>query len=463
MTESDWQLLLRQIRDGYVVPVLGWQLMADSDGGLNVQREAACRLLGRHEIPNASWPTLPLFRELNAAVSHLIGLGKNTQHLYADVSAIFEAISSDPAMLPKPVRQLAEITDFRLFVTMTCDTLLATALRKSRVVREIVHAPKVPSDEWEDLPTDWKSRHGNEASVLYLFGKARASPTYAIHDEDVLEYAHNVMARGSNVPVNYLKALQERSLLILGCGLPDWLGRFFLRLTNKDRLSEKKRHEWLVEAPRPLHPDDEWTSFLKRFSGDTEYLQLQPPSLFIDELHSRWLNERARANGSGATESNSKRQEVPYGVIFFVSYSRGTDGVRAQRLVDALRQLGCAESEVWFDVHAVEPGREFAKQIAGGIASCHYFLPLYSEATVTREEAYVFEEWRTAEERARRFNRRFIVPLVVDEAYKPERYKNDVVPWDKLDYGHAPDGIPNERTLALLKQLVRDARKAGRA
>ncbi|ALL69747.1 TIR domain/SIR2-like domain (plasmid) [Paraburkholderia caribensis MBA4] len=459
MTESDWKRLLRQIRGGYVVPVLGSQLMAGSNGAFSIQRQVADSLLDQHHVPIDERPPMPEFRELNAAVSYLIGLGKKAQPLYVDVSDIFEALVADPATLPKPVRQLAEITDFRLFVTMTCDTLLAAALRGSRPVREIVHAPKLPTDEWQDLPGNWSAEQGNQAWVLYMFGKARPAPIYAIHDEDVLEYAHNIMARGSNVPVNFLKALQDRSLLLLGCGLPDWLGRFFLRLTNKDRLSEKTRHEWLVEASRSSLPNDELTAFLRHFSEDTECLQLQSPVAFIDELHQRWMSEQGEQGPSPVKQPTPAR----HGAVFFVSYSRTTDAARAQRLVEALRQLGCAEGEIWFDLNAIEPGEAFSREIISGIDACRYFLPLLSQATVRREEAYVFREWRAAQDRALSLNRDFIVPLVVDDAYEPNQYAGSVVRFDTLHFGHAPGGVPNEATLGRLKQLLRDARNPIRA
>ena len=39
--------------------------------------------------------------------------------------------------IPEPIRQLAEIADFRLFVTLTPDDLLARSLRKRCAVNEI--------------------------------------------------------------------------------------------------------------------------------------------------------------------------------------------------------------------------------------------------------------------------------------------------------------------------------------
>lgn len=470
MTESDWRRLLRQIRGGYVVPVIGPQLLADANGQSTVQRTLAERLLDLHTVPAAERPVLRPFRELNAAVSHLLGSRTaKPQALYVDVADLVDELANDPQGLPRPLQQLAEISDLRLFVSMTCDGLMANALRTVRglhQVGEVVHAPKLPTNEWRDLPEQWSGQGSalgdDQAWVLYMFGRARPAPVYAIHDEDVLEYAHNLMARGGNVPVNFLRALQDRSLLMLGCGLPDWLGRFFLRLTNKDRLSEKTRHEWLVEAPRGARADDELASFLKYFSEDTECLELQSPTAFVDELHRRWMAEHQPAPVATAAAA-APAPEVPHGAVFFVSYSRVTDAPAAQNLVDALRGLGCGEGEIWFDRGAIEPGEDFAREIMGGVASCRYFLPLLSQAALQREEAFVFREWREARTREGGLNRAFVVPLVVDAAYDPARYAHAVVDWGHLHFGHAPGGMPDGATLHKLKQLLRDARNPARA
>ncbi|KQP22576.1 toll/interleukin-1 receptor domain-containing protein [Pseudorhodoferax sp. Leaf267] len=459
MTESDWKRLLRQIRGGYVVPVLGPQLLAGPDGASSIQRVVAERLLDLHDVPAAQRPVLQPFRELNAAVSCLLAGGRaKAQALYVDVADLHDEIARDAQLLPQPLRQLAAITDFRLFVSMTPDTLLANALGAQRAVGEVVHAPKLPTDEWRDLPENWSALPSSQAWVLYMLGRVRPAPVYAIHDEDVLEYAHNLMASGGNVPVNFLRALQDRSLLMLGCGLPDWLGRFFLRLTNKDRLSEKTRHEWLVEAPRTAEEHDELGNFLKSFSESTECLELQSPAAFVDELHTRWMAERQPVPARAVAAP-----EVPHGAVFFVSYSRATDAAAAQRLVASLRALGCAEAEVWFDRGAIEPGEDFAREIMGGIGSCRYFLPLLSQAALQREEAFVFREWRAAREREQGLNRSFVVPLVVDVAYEPARYGGGVVDWGHLHLGHAPGGMPDEAALKTLRQLLRDARNPARA
>jgi len=379
------------------------------------------------------------------------------QDLYTDVHEVIESIVTEVALDPPPaIQQIAEIADFRLLATTTPDDLLARCLRQRRAVDEVIHAPKLPTSEWHDLPADWSTRAGT-AHLLYLFGKSRGAPVFAIHDEDILEYAHNVIAHGSHVPVAFLGALQERSLLLIGCSFPDWLGRFFLRLANKSRLSEKAKREWLVEAPGADATG--LTTFLRAHTSDTELLSDMAPTEFVAELHRRWMAEAgARPNINGAMATDRRPA-----AMFFISYSRPSDLRSAQALYEALRELGVAEGEIWFDRLDIEPGEDFRQRIFEGIQGCSYFLPVLSLASQQRAEAFVFREWRAANERAAGMNRDFIVPLVVNADSDPSLYTaRPVLGWrDTLHFGHAPDGVPDEPTRRRLNELIRAARRLG--
>jgi hypothetical protein len=448
MNEGDWKRLLRQVRQGFVVPVVGPQLLVGADG-VPFQRKVAERLLAGYGVPADG---LTPFKEIHDAVSRLkLAEAASLQDLYTDVHDAIEAVqSAEPDAVPPALEQLAAIADFRLFVTMTTDDLLARALRRRTAVNEIIHAPKLPSSEFRDLPAEW-ARHAGDVHLLYLFGKSRAAPVFAIHDEDLLEYAHNVMARGSQVPGVFLGALQERSLLILGPSLPDWLGRFFLRLSNKTRLSEKTRREWLVE---PLANQENLAAFLRSYSADTELLPDVPPAGFVAELHARWSAAQPVGPGPGPPP------EAPRGTLFFVSYSRASDLAHAEALVQGLVALGVATHEIWFDRQAIEPGENFRHEILDGIRGCRYFVPLLSDATNRRDEAFVFREWREANERRKGMNREFIVPVVVDADFDPARYTAEPArEWRDLHFGFAPGGRPDAATLATLQRLVREARR----
>jgi hypothetical protein len=292
MEEAAWKRLLGQIRDGFVVPIVGCRLLVDADGKSCLQARVAKQVLAANG-QKLEDETLPPFRELNEAVTHLRQKGPGKlQDIYADVDEAIRGVTgADDFVVPTPIRQLAEITGFRLFVTLTLDDLLARSLRRRHAVNEIIHSPKLPTSERKDLPQDWSERRG-EVQLLYLLGKSRPAPMFAIHDEEVLEYAHNVIARGSQVPTVFIGELQQRNLLLIGCNFPDWLSRFFLRATRQSRLGSQAedRREWFVE---PLKPEESLTCFLQSYSKDTEILADSAPMDFVAELHRRWMADRA--------------------------------------------------------------------------------------------------------------------------------------------------------------------------
>lgn len=472
MKDKDWRRLLEQIRDGTVVPVVGSRLLVDAQGQPLSARVARFVIEGSDLDINPA--TLPPFRELNEIVSRLKAQRVDPitlQELYGDVDAALRKIGSEGLPIPTPLQQLAAITDFRLMVTVTCDDLLARALAAAgRGVKEVVHSPKLPTSEGADLPLDWQERAG-VVQLLYLFGKSRPTPLFAIHDEDVLEYAHNIIADGSHAPTAFLGALRDRSLLIVGCNFPDWLSRFVLRATRKGRLADPKGgREWLVEG---LGQEDPFVGFLGNYSPETEALTNVDPAQFIDELHQRWQAGRkaaAAANdkpagsaGSAATAAESLSSASPEGKMFFISYSRTTDLAHAQALREVLAgELSVGEHEIWFDEQTLEPGDVYTQSILDGIRSCRYFVPLVSRAATGREKAFVFREWDEATRQLPEMNRKYLLPLVIDADNHPETYRQpSVVAWRErhIDFGHAPDGRPDESTLNALRNLVRDARR----
>jgi len=457
MNEAAWNRLLALIQDGFVVPVVGCRLLVSDEGQHSLQAQIAERLLVLYDLKVD--PPLPAFRELNEAVTRLLLKDKDgpkLQDLYVDMHNVIRDVTAAPDFVtPLPIRHLAEIADFRLFVTLTPDNLLARSLRRRCAVNEIVHSPRLPTSEAKDLPRDWPQRSG-EVQLLYLFGKSRPAPMFAIHDEDILEYAHNVIAHGSNVPTVFLGELQQRNLLLIGCNFPEWLGRFFLRATRLQRFSEQiERHEWLIEQ---LPPNESLTCFLRSYGKDVEILSDISPVEFIAEMHRRWMATHA---GGSPTLPIPEEETVPRGTMFFISYSRKTDLPRAEALYQALLELGVSANEVWFDRQTIEPGQDFRQRILEGIQNCRYFLALLSEAANSREEAFVFREWQEANKREPGVNREFLVPVIVAPDYEPERYTARPVldgNWARLDFGHAPEGVPDARLAKKLRDLVRAAR-----
>lgn len=369
-----WNRLLKAIEEGQVVPIVGSQLLTWDGQNISqsLQQLVAKRVLEFNKF-DATSVTLTPHRELHEAVS-MLKPTVNLQDLYGDIADALDAVTKEQNFkLPGSIEKLAAISSFKLLVTLTPDTLLAQALRKRVAVNEIVHSPNLPTSEASDLAIDWLKKPG-EVNLLYLFGKAKSTPVFAIHDEDTLEYAHNLLSRGSNVPLRFIGELQQRGLLFIGSNFPDWLSRFLLRLTNQTRLADKKTRAWLVEDGNIR---EELALFLNGFSRETEIISELSPQAFIDELYSRWL---VRNSPTAASDSAKQNQAPdPLSVAFFISYSRATDLPAAEQLYQTMREQGLAENEIWFDRTAIEPGGDFQKLIFEGIHSCRYFLPLISD------------------------------------------------------------------------------------
>ena len=460
MNDRDWKKLLGRMREGNVVPVVGSRLLLDNDGSTSLYARVAHKVLAANRQDVGDKP-LPSFRELNAAVTRLKATlpPAKAQDLYADIDDALNELKAEGLAVPTPLKQLAQIGDFKLMVTLTPDDLLARALLdEKRAVNPVVHAPKLSTSEGTDIG-DWKLP-GSPVQLLYLFGKAAQTPLFAIHDEDVLEYAHNIIAHGSHAPDNFLGALRERDLLLIGCNFPDWLSRFVLRTTRKERLTKQGDNEpkqWLVER---LDKEDPFVGFLGAYSPYTEVLSDLDPVQFVAELHKRWQAQVPEATGGAvpAVESNGQ----PQSALFFISYSRG-DLASAQKLHQILLELGVRAHEIWFDQEELKPGDEYKQRIFEGIASCKHFLALVSRSTTERDEGFVFSEWEAATNRLPKLNRPaeqpFLIPVVVDAENKPDLFRKptSLVAWKdrNINFGHAPAGEPDKKMRDFLQGLLR--------
>src|SRR5215831_16096051 len=128
MNDSAWNRLFQKIQENNVVPIIGTRLLVDADGKTSLHSHVAKRLLEDcGKDPNV--PLTP-FRELSEAVG-ILRASVDEQDLYDMVNdAIRKAAPCDNKDIPKPIQQLADISGFRLFVTLTPDDLLARSLRK---------------------------------------------------------------------------------------------------------------------------------------------------------------------------------------------------------------------------------------------------------------------------------------------------------------------------------------------
>src|SRR5262249_51098774 len=157
-----------------------------------------------------------------------------------------------------PLRQLAGIDDFRLFVTTTSDEAMAQAIDDVRYegrarTEQVEYAPSgLPKDRLTDLS---ELETPERSAVLYLFGKAAVSPAFAAHDEATLQFLYGLQAGLGQTPKRFFSVIRGVNLLLIGCHFPDWLSRFLIRVAAPQRLSEQRGRKDFVIDPSSEEPD----------------------------------------------------------------------------------------------------------------------------------------------------------------------------------------------------------------
>jgi hypothetical protein len=448
--EEFWDDLLAFIEQGRVIPVVGAELLIIQDNSCRVPlyRAAADRLLKKFGIE-----ALPVEQYgLYEAVSRLAAAGRRVKDLYRPAHDILQKLVSNQNEVLQPLRELASISHFDLFVSTTPDDLLARALKSVRQVEvdEIEYAPKLPTARRRDIPEAPSSRY---AAVFYLFGKADVQPFFAIHDEDALEFPYMLQTGGG--PERMFSQMRSRNLLLIGCTFADWLSRFFIRLSNPDRLfsDQRTKKEYLVgeESAR----DRDLMVFLDRFSQDSRHYSTDAAA-FVSELCRRWRQR----NPSSETASATQKAESPSaGDTIFISYS-SDDLPAARSLFADLEKIG--GNVAWFDKSALKPGDNWERNILGAIQKCNLFLPLLSSNTEQRQEGYFRLEWDEAAERSRRIEgRKFIFPIVIDQDYTGNMSRYSLLPerFRAFQYSHAPRGEMSDGLRDEMKEQLRRLRR----
>jgi hypothetical protein len=153
---------------------------------------------------------------------------------------------------------------------LVCDHRIRSAARNRDTVRfggaaraqTIAYAP----NNVRDIEAGKRALTG--PTVYYLFGKLSASPSYAISDEDLLEFLYALQSE-SRRPENLFDELENNHLLIVGGNFSDWVARFFLRTAKGRRLSDPREVLEILADDRS-GKDPGLVAFLGNFSPRTK-------------------------------------------------------------------------------------------------------------------------------------------------------------------------------------------------
>ena len=441
LDEDGWEDLLNFIEEHRVIPIIGPEL-------LRIQTEAGPRLLydwiaerlaARLGVDTSG---LPQPYTINDVVCWHLACHGRREDTYARMRSVVRE-STFPT--PRPLLQLAEITDFDLFVTTTFDTYLEQALNDVRFngaqsTEVIAYAP----NRVADLTTELENLQ--RPVVYHLLGRVSTSPNYVISDEDLLEFVCALQSEHLT-PEKLFHELEHSHLLLIGSNFSNWLARLFLRMAKRHRLSDP-RDVGEVLADDHSGSDERLMTFLHQVSIRTRVYS--GAEQFVDELHRRWSGRR---NPGRVVQLNAAprrflppEREMPDNAVF-ISYAR-EDLAAVQKLKAGLDAAGV---KTWFDLERLEGGDDYDRKIQRNIARCSYFVPILSATTERRLEAYFRREWSYAIDRSRSFAEGavFILPVCIDgtdanAAQVPDKFRS--VHFTRLPDGEVSSEFANRLT-----------------
>ena len=449
LQEFFWDDILAFIEERKVIPIVGAELLRVPDeagGEVLLQGLLARKLAERLHLPADGCLGDDA---LNRVVCRHLERGGRREEVYPRIRSLLKELAP---RVPEPLRQLARIRDFSLFVTTTFDSLLEQALDEERHggaprTVSLTYAP----NRFQDVAPG--AQRAAVPTVFHMLGRISASPYFVITEEDTLEF-FTAMQSESKRPNVLFDELKSSHLLLIGNTFPDWLTRFFMRIAKSERLS-LQREELEIVADRRVREEPDLILFLRNFSYRTQVFDQGNATDFVCELARRHA-ERHPA-GAAPTGPASAMAEIKPGSVF-VSYAH-QDAPAGRLLRDALEGAGI---DVWFDERHLEGGDDFDRQIRRNIRGCSLFLPLVSANTQARHEGYFRLEWSLAAERAQQIAETipFILPIAIDpvprkEALVPERFLQ--VKWTPM-----PGGAPTPEFIDRTVRLVRDYRKRER-
>jgi hypothetical protein len=445
LDDDAWDDLLNFIEEKRVIPIIGPELLkVETDAGPRLLYDWIAEKLATRLGVDPS--QLPQPYTLNDVVCWFLSSRGRREEAYTRLRSILREANFAP---PLALRQLAQITDFDLYITTTFDPLLEQALNNERFhgaqsTEVIAYAP----NRVADLTVE---RDQSQRPVLYhLLGRLSASPTYVISDEDTLEFVCALQSEHLT-PEKLFHELEHNHLLLIGSNFSNWLARLFLRMAKRRRLSDP-RDVGEVLADSHTGKDNRLMSFLQQVSVRTRIYT--GAEQFVDELHRRWMTRRKPGDvipmsGSAPQRFLPPEREMPDNAIF-ISYAR-EDLPAVQRLKASLDTAGI---RTWFDLERLESGDDYDRKIQRNIARCSYFIPIVSAVTDRRLEGYFRREWSYAVDRARNIaeGALFILPVCIDDtnegnAHVPDKFKT-------VHFTRLPEGVVTPEFARRLQELL---------
>ena len=333
---------------------------------------------------------LPSPFSLNTVVEVLVGEGETTEDdIKAIIMRVVDGLTDDQIEL-EPFQKLAKISSIETILSVNFDNFLERAFEaEDRKLN-----PSINFSIQDSNPADGKLEYDKAIPRIFnLMGNIKASD-FAITEEMQLEYLYKLLM-GKDKDANskaLFNAVNNKSILFIGCSFPNWYMRFFIRTVAKKRY--KTGRSKFVASDKTAQ-DIKLSLFLE--NNQTSVIPIGKPAIpvkdnetvycdtveFIDELFAKTTKEEQ------ILVDNKPRFKEK----IFLSYSWG-DKPLIKKLKNEFEKNGV---ELFFDDDDLRNGENFANSISNYINTCDYILPLISENSISRKESYVYEkEWTQA-------------------------------------------------------------------
>jgi len=415
--ELQWEILLTELQAGRVIPIVGPELLKVTDPvtGTEIRLDYWLAEKLAEKLGVAGDPDVV---ERGTLASVFVAYARIRRRLNDAYTALFALTRQLPFAPPEPLRKLAGIRNFDLFVTTTFDSLLA------RAIDEIRHDGKPVTESISFnaqgvVDLEHTKSEIERPVIFHLLGKAGAGPCYAITEEDVLEWITKLQSNNYSPP-NLGFEMKHNHLLFLGLGYEDWLTRFFMRMIKGSRLSDPRDKSEIIADAR-VRTEKNLCAFLTSVSDNTRLYE-GGAAAFVDELAARWAAfdddvgttldvRQARERGEALRFLPPEREMPPRAV--FISYAH--EDVEAVKQMKA--SLDAHGITTWFDLHQLGSGDNYRQKIEANIRNCSFFIPVLSRTTTTRLEGFFHREWRWAADRRESMHptAQFILPVIIDD------------------------------------------------
>lgn len=400
--ERLWDLLISQVINGNVIPVIGTELT-------NCEGESISDILVR----NIS--SLCNMKDPANNFSQLIprfNVERKNDDIYRFIYGILSKDANQKLTTPsKDLIKLLSIKYFPFVIYTSYDPTVEKAMRCIHGENLRIYSFDNNADTNDDIPIQDNLK---TPTIYYIFGKANGDgQRFVLSDKDMLDFASSWLVETDNTskakPANLSNTLANKFLLVLGCNYNDWLFRFIWFAMKNNKIKRISNDEQKIGLLTVNHKaNDELIDFLMRSNTLTQTIPLHD---FIEELRSRVsLKENLISKSNLLLKFDKPRCNTDV----FISYSR-SDKKLVEQLYSIMTDMGI---DVWYDKNNLGVGSEFWKDIRHAIRTTKIFVPILTSSIKKqyREEHVYRDEWYEAIIRKRRLGKvTYICPLCTDD------------------------------------------------